>query len=113
MMSKRMTILVAIMALMVAIFATTAYAATIRGDNTGEALYETPQNDQIYGQGGNDFLGAVEYSGDTDKLYGGRGGDELQADDGDTLDVINGGGGIDSCYGDAGDTYVGCEQIIN
>jgi Ca2+-binding RTX toxin-like protein len=110
-MSKRMMILVTIVALMVAMFATAAYAATIHGNNTNEALYETPQNDQIYGRGGNDFLDAVEYTGDIDKLYGGRGEDEVSAPDGDPLDVINGGRGEDSCYGDAGDTFVGCEHI--
>jgi Ca2+-binding RTX toxin-like protein len=110
-MSKRITILVAIVALMVAMFATAAYAATIHGDNTNEALYETPQNDQIYGRGGNDFLDAVVYSGDTDKLYGGRGSDEVSASDGDTSDLLDGGRGEDSCYGDAGDTFVRCEQI--
>ena len=111
MMSKRMAIMVTIVALMVAMFATAAYAATIHGTNANDALYETPQYDQMYGRGGNDFLDAVVYSGDTDKLYGGRGSDEVNASDGDTSDRLDGGKGIDSCYGDAGDTFVGCEQI--
>jgi Ca2+-binding RTX toxin-like protein len=114
MMSKRMTIMVAIVALMVAMFATVAYAATIHGTNANDSLYETPQNDQMSGRGGNDFLDAVVYDGDIDKLDGGGGSDELNADEagtGDPLDVLDGGKGDDSCYGDPYDTFVRCESI--
>jgi hypothetical protein len=108
---RKTGMMVAMVALLVAMFATAAYAATIEGNNRDNTLFETPQNDRIYGNAGNDELNAWEYSGDTDRLYGGRGRDVLYADDGDGQDLLDGGRGYDECYGDVGDTFVRCEVI--
>ncbi len=103
--------MVAIMALMVAMFATAAYAATIVGTDGNDDLPETAGNDQIYGFRGVDTLDATAYDNDIDKLYGGRGPDTLYADDGDGFDELYGGRGYDICYGDPGDIFVNCQEI--
>ena len=107
----RKGMMMAVVALMVAMFATAAYAATIYGTNGNDELYETPQNDAIYGYAGNDYIDASWYGGDTDRLFGGRGHDELDADDGDGFDLLDGGRGYDVCYGDPGDRFVSCAEI--
>ena len=112
-MSKRMTILVAIVALMVAMFATAAYAATINGTNNNDELFETSANDQMYGFRGADYIDSRDFDADTDKLYGGRGNDELDADDNDGRDLVVGGmGQDDSCEGDVGDAFKGCDGNV-
>jgi Ca2+-binding RTX toxin-like protein len=108
---RRTGMMVALVAVMVALFATAAYAATIEGNNRDNTLFETPQNDRIYGNAGSDELYADEFSGDTDRLYGGRGQDFLYADDGDGQDLLDGGRGYDECYGDPQDSFVRCEEI--
>jgi hypothetical protein len=60
--------------------------------------------------GGNDQLYASTYTGDVDKLYGGRRQDWPNAFDGDNADILRGSRGIyDVCVGDPGDTFYGCE----
>ncbi len=108
---RRTGMMVAMVALLVAMFATAAYAAKIQGNDRSNTLFESPQNDQIYGYGGVDEIHAYEFTGDIDKLYGGRGGDGLYADDSDGFDVLEGGRGYDVCYGDASDRFVSCAEI--
>ena len=50
-------------------------------------------------------------SSKTDKLFGGKGNDDLAADDGDGADLLNGGPGYDRCWGTPGDRFAGCEFI--
>jgi Ca2+-binding RTX toxin-like protein len=107
----RKGMMMAVVALMVAMFATAAYAATITGNDRANTLNETSQNDTIYGRGGNDELNAWQFSGDRDRLYGGGGADYLDADDGDGEDLLDGGRGYDVCYGDPGDNFVSCAEI--
>jgi hypothetical protein len=102
--------MVALVALLVAIFATAAYAATIEGDNSDDELFETPRSDSMYGFGGEDVLEAWDFRGDTDNLYGGRGNDDVIADDGDGRDLLDGGRGRnDYCEGDRGDSFRNCD----
>jgi Ca2+-binding RTX toxin-like protein len=108
---RRTGMMVALVAVMVAMFATAAYAATIYGTAGNDLLYETAQNDRIEGNGGNDDLYAYEFSGDTDKLYGERGQDYIDGQDGDNFDRVDGGRGYDVCYGDVGDNFFGCNEI--
>ena len=105
--------MVALVALLVAIFATAAYAATIEGDNGDDDLFETPRRDFMYGFGGEDFLDATRFDDDTDKLYGGRHNDDLYADDGDGRDLLDGGRGRnDYCEGDRGDSFRNCDGNV-
>ena len=63
-MRKRMTLLAAIMALMVAMFAAAAYAATIYSTNHNDLLTETRAtgwNGKLYGLDGKDEILAYQY----------------------------------------------------
>jgi hypothetical protein len=114
---RRVTLMVAAMALMVSLFAVVAYAATIRGTNDSETLIESPGNDQISGRGGDDDINAGFYDigqtpgglGDTDEVKGNRGRDFIDLVDGDNRDTADGGRGIDECVGDPGDDLTNCE----
>ncbi len=101
--------LLAAIAVIVALFATAAYAATITGSPQSDMLYETQRNDTINGRGGADDLHADRFPFDTDELDGGTGTDELNARDADNRDTLDGGMGFDKCKGDQLDTYISCE----
>jgi len=111
---RKGTMMVALVALLVAIFATAAYAATIKGTAQNDVIVnETAGDDQIYGFRGADFIEARQFAGDRDKLYGGRGNDELDADDNDPDDLVVGGRGRnDSCEGDVGDEFKSCDGNV-
>ena len=118
---RKVTMMVALVALMVALFATAALAVNkqctnlrCEGTNNRDTLIERGGDgvsDNIYGLQRNDLLDATRFTDDTDNLYGGPGNDTLDARDGDGDDTLNGGKGTDSCFGDAGDTFSGCEFI--
>jgi hypothetical protein len=117
---RRTTIMVALAATMVAVFATAAYAATIAvyGTNDDEWVDESSAllDDRIYALDGDDYINAVlgwstTNDSDSDKLFGGKGDDDLAADDGDGTDLLNGGPGYDRCWGTPGDRFVNCEYI--
>ena len=109
---RKGTMMVALVALMVALFATAAYAANINGNNNNNNLFETSGDDTMRGYGGNDVLDANNYSGDDDVLRGGSGNDRNLANDGDTLDSVVGGPGFDTCVVDARrEVDGGCEKI--
>ena len=109
---RKTGMMVAMVAVMVALFATAAYAATIDGNNNPNALFETDDDDLIRGFGGGDVLDANNYGDDEDILRGGSGNDRLLANDGDTLDTVYGGPGYDICVVDArSEIGGGCEKI--
>jgi hypothetical protein len=114
---RRVTLMLAAVAMMVSLFAVVAYAAEIQGTDNDENLIETERNDQIAGHRGNDDINAAFYTvaqtpgqlGDTDKVKGNRGDDSIDVQDGDGRDTANGGRGIDDCVADPGDDVKGCE----
>ena len=114
---RRVTLIVAAMAMMVSLFAVVAYGATIRGTNESETLIETEMDDQIAGHRGDDDILAGFYDisqtpgglGDTDMVKGNRGDDFIDVVDGDLRDSANGGRGIDECVGDPGEELKNCE----
>src|SRR5918911_5309453 len=108
---RRVTVLLATIAVMVTLFAVAAYAATVNGTANRDVLTESNRNDTINARSGDDQLWANGWSGETDELYGEKGRDYLNAADGDTLDTLDGGRGYDVCDGDVGDKFVSCEQI--
>jgi Ca2+-binding RTX toxin-like protein len=109
---RKTGMMVALVAVMVALFATAAYAATIDGNDNPNALFETDDDDLIRGFGGGDVLDANNYGGDEDILRGGSGNDRLLANDGDTLDTVYGGPGYDICVVDArSEIGGGCEKV--
>jgi RTX calcium-binding nonapeptide repeat (4 copies) len=118
---RRTTILVAVVALMVALFASAAYAAAtaVYGTNGDDYMVNESSgfaDDRIYALDGDDYINAVlgwsTTSSDTDKLFGGKGDDVLAADDGDGADLLNGGPGDDYCPGTQGDRFASCEEIV-
>ena len=113
---RRVTMMLAAIAVMVPLFAGVAYAATIEGTSQGDILLDSQRNDTIFGRGSGDEIRAdafgqppdtiftcngVACAGpDTDVANGNAGADFIVVDDGDTLDTANGGGGNDTCIGD-------------
>jgi Ca2+-binding RTX toxin-like protein len=111
---RRVTLMVAAMALMVSLLAAVAYAATIEGTNQSEVLQESSLSDTIKARRGGDAIDATEFSkttltDDTDVVNGNAGDDIIRVDDGDGQDTANGGNGVDFCVGDATDVLINCE----
>jgi Ca2+-binding RTX toxin-like protein len=75
-MTRRMSILIAVMGLMVIAFAGVALAATKIGDAGPNRLVGTAENDTLKGKGGADTLVG---RGDSDLLVGGKGRDLINA----------------------------------
>lgn len=118
---KRITIMVAVSALLAVFSAGAALAESdpaIIGTNSGDALYGTRHADLIYGFGGADLIYGysgrdVLYGGNEngwgDKILGGRWGDKIRGQRGDDAlygqrgkDNINGGPGGDLVVGGPG-----------
>ncbi len=109
---RKTGMMVALVAVMVALFATAAYAATINGNNNANVLIETSGDDLIRGFDGGDVLDANNFGGDEDILRGGEGNDRLLANDGDSEDLLFGGPGFDICVvDDRSEIGGGCEKI--
>ena len=114
---RRVTLMLAAMAMIVSLFAVAAYAAEIQGSDDPEILNETERNDTINGHRGGDTINAAFYTltatpgdlGDTDEVKGNRGDDFIDVVDGDNRDTANGGRGIDECVADPGDDVKNCE----
>ena len=118
---RRLVIMGALVALLVALFAVPALALNFQctryncyGTNRPDNILERAGNgvaDHIQALRGADTIKANLYGNDIDKIYGNRGNDTLYANDGDSLDRVVGGPGFDHCYVDPGDVTVGCEVV--
>jgi Ca2+-binding RTX toxin-like protein len=75
-MTKRMAVLIAVMGLMVMVFAGMAFAVTKIGDTGPNRLVGTAENDTLKGRAGADTLIG---KGDSDVLVGGGGNDQINA----------------------------------
>jgi Ca2+-binding RTX toxin-like protein len=75
-MTRKMAVLIAVMGLMVVVFAGMALAATRTGDAGPNRLVGTAENDTLKGLGGADTLIG---RGDSDLLVGGRSNDRINA----------------------------------
>jgi Ca2+-binding RTX toxin-like protein len=119
---RRVTLMLAAMALMVGLFAGVAYAATIEGNVDPEILIDGNLDDTIFGRGGGDEIRAdafgpqgflLDTPRDTDEANGNAGDDLIVTDDGDGRDTANGGNGDDICVIDANDTATSsCEDVF-
>jgi len=120
---RRVTMMLAAMAVMVSLFAAAAYAATIEGTSAGDILLDSQLNDTMFGRGSGDELRAdafgtggegfltcndpsqpptpCDFGPDTDVAKGNAGNDFINVNDGDELDSAIGGDGTDTCIGDA------------
>jgi Ca2+-binding RTX toxin-like protein len=123
---RRVMLLLAAMAMMVALFAVVAYAADIQGSENRDELNESQRGDTIKALAGDDVLDAAFYGvnetpgglGDRDRAHGNKGDDYIYVNDDDGKDIAWGGEGIDYCFvdlaqdvGDNGDKYFGCEFV--
>ena len=113
---RKGTTMVALVALMVAIFATAAYAANlIEGNNRNNTLNETSGDDDMFGYKGDDVLKANLFLGvdDVDNAYGGADTDFVYVNDGDSDDFAAGGAGPrDRCIvDDLSEVGNGCERV--
>jgi Ca2+-binding RTX toxin-like protein len=119
---RRLVIMGALVALLVGVFASVAYARTFTctdlpctGTNNPDVINERPAAgtpDEIFGLRGADVIDASISFNDEDILWGGRGNDTLYTDDGDDLDEAHGGAGAhDTCVIDAGDVAFSCENL--
>lgn len=118
---RKIAILVGAVALLTMLFAGVALAVNkqcsnkpCNGTNNADTLFERGGNgvsDEIYGHAGADRIYATSFTNDRDILFGNRGDDRLDAEDGDGRDELYGGPGFDRCFGDPGDLYRGCEVI--
>src|SRR5215217_2787374 len=117
------TMMVALVALMVSLFAAAAYAEVISGGSGNDNLDDPngATNDQLYGRGGSDDVdaNAVGIDNDADPVCGGGGGDQVSGVDGDTKDLVAGNRGRnDTCYldrivetGERDTRGGGCEKV--
>jgi hypothetical protein len=122
---RRVTLMLAAMAMMVSLFAVVAYAAEIQGTENRDLLTESQRGDTIKGLWGDDNVDAGFYDksqtpgslGDRDRVHGNKGEDFIDLLDSDGKDIAWGGKGIDQCFGDTaaagdgGDKFFGCEFI--
>ena len=118
---RRLMIMVALVALLVGVFAAAAYARTFTctddpcyGTSSPDVINERPAAgvpDDIFGRAGGDTIDAGISFDDEDILHGQKGRDTLYSDDGDDLDTVYGGAGADICYVDPGDSPIGCEVV--
>ena len=133
---NRAAIFLALVSVMVFVFAGVALAALIEGDDRSNTLVGTPEGDSIYGYGGADLIegrgggdtlrlgggsdegyggggsDALRLGGGSDEGYGERGGDLISAVDG-TEDAIFCGPGSDRARANPGDNVAeSCERII-
>jgi hypothetical protein len=114
---RRVTLMLAAVAMMVLLFAVVAYAADVQGTNNSEELNESDRNDQIHALLGDDSIFAGIYGEDSDRAHGNKGKDFIDLVDEDGRDTAWGGKGEDDCWGDTadvgngGDKFISCESI--
>jgi Ca2+-binding RTX toxin-like protein len=114
---RRVTLMLAAMAVMVSLFAVAAYAAQIKGTENTEDILETSRADTVHALVGDDFVDAHTYAGEVDRVHGNKGDDTIWVNDGDGKDIAFGGKGDDTCVGDTtaagngGDKFISCETI--
>jgi len=114
---RRVTLMLAAVAMIVALFAIAAYAADIQGTTSTETINETNKNDQIHALVGDDTINANLYGNDKDRGHGNKGDDTINLKDGDPDDTAWGGKGDDTCFGDTAlppaesDEFHSCEVI--
>ena len=122
---KRVILVLAISAALVALVAAVAVAASegrtfqcvdvdCTGTNNDDTISERTGSvqDNIDAMDGNDTVNAALFGSDADTVRGGAGSDVIRTDDGDTRDDVNGGGGFDVCIIDKGDDRENCEEVI-
>jgi Ca2+-binding RTX toxin-like protein len=102
---RKLTLMSLVVALLVAMFATAAYAKIITGTNRDDHLKGKAQSDEINGLKGDDSIWGY---GSADDLYGGYHEDKLYGSWGD--DYITGGKHEDKLWGGRGPDVLGAHD---
>jgi|SRR5215211_6636139 hypothetical protein len=118
---RRVTLMLAAVAMMVSLFAVVAYAGQIQGTENSEQIGETSRGDTIKALAGDDGINAAQFeteNGDRDRAHGNKGDDDINVQDGDGKDIAFGGKGHDDCLvdtaesvGNGGDKFFSCETV--
>ena len=109
---RKSVMMMALMTLLTLAVAGVAYADRIQGNDRNNTLFESRRNDTIFGYGGDDVIDANNYSGETDRGYGGSGDDRILVNDNDRLDAAVGDRGYDVCIVDARtEVGTGCNEV--
>jgi Ca2+-binding RTX toxin-like protein len=87
---RKLTMIAATLAVLVALFATVAYAKNFVGDNRANTINGTVQRDVIKGLGGSDTI--LRHAGNDD-IYGGPGHNGISAGKGNDF-IVGGNGGV-------------------
>ena len=108
---RKLVLVLAVSGLLIAAFAPVALAVNFQcalrpceGTDDNDTLWERGGDgisDRIFGLRGNDRINANISTDDRDILYGKQGDDRLNARDGDRRDTVYGGTGFDVCIVDA------------
>lgn len=125
---RKIAIAIALVAVLVAVGASAAFAAKngaviqctkipCYGTGSWDHIFErhgNGKNDEIIMKGGDDLVTASHYGRDRDIVRGGSGNDRIYVNDGDKRDKASGGrGGSDVCYVDArSEAGKGCGRVI-
>lgn len=104
-MRRRVSILLAVGLMILALAAVPVLAATISGTNDNDSLLGTQERDLISGLGGNDTI--IGFQGN-DSLDGGSGDDEVFGNAGN--DVLVGGTNRDTLRGNSGNDFLNAED---
>jgi Ca2+-binding RTX toxin-like protein len=115
---RRAAVLISVVAVVVAMFASAALAKTVNGNDDNNTLIGTDKRDAISGFGGDDVIRGYDRTdvmigglGD-DRLVGGRGNDASDAVDGSGRDFVVCGSGFDKVKADKGDIVsIDCEDV--
>jgi Ca2+-binding RTX toxin-like protein len=95
---RRPTLMIALTAVLLALFASVAYAATFDGTSGNDRFIGTPQSDRAVMKAGDDLARGLDRS---DSFFGNAGNDELYGNDGS--DFLDGGRGDDLLVGGNGE----------
>ena len=121
---RKLTMVVALVVMLVPLFAAVAFAADqliycksvpCYGTSNDDKIYERKGNgvfDKIIMKGGHDLVLANGYTNDTDRVKGGSGYDKINVADGDRHDTASGGKGGDWCIVDSrSEVGGGCSRV--
>lgn len=82
--------------------------SSLLGGPGGEGI-----NDNIFARAGSDFVDASLFGDDRDKVYAGKGNDDIDTADGDGRDFIDCGPGTDEANIDPGDRTRDCDGNVS
>jgi Ca2+-binding RTX toxin-like protein len=115
---RKAAVLISVLAMVVAVFASAALAKTLNGNDNNNVIIGTNKHDAISGFGGDDVIRGYGRSDvligglDADRVTGGWGQDVVDIVDGSVEDFVACGRGFDRVRADVGDLVsTDCEEV--